>query len=124
MAELTYIPGKDAALEETIARAEAALLAAGIETEVVSWLNPVPDCWSVHLRAKDYPLLYTNGKGCSKPACYASALGEFLERLSSNFFFTDFYLEDIKKCSAFAFYPDEAWWQCGDDFSATSNIDS
>ena len=37
-------------------------------------------------------LWFTNGKGASKKAALASALGEYFERLSTNYFFADFYL--------------------------------
>ena len=49
-------------------------------------LNPVPNVWSVHIRDRDCPLCFTNGKGASKKAALASALGEYFERLSTNYF--------------------------------------
>ena len=47
--------------------------------------------WSVHVSDLDCPLLFTNGKGSSKLAALASALGEFFERLSCNYFWAHYY---------------------------------
>jgi ribosomal protein S12 methylthiotransferase accessory factor len=91
MSEHTFITGKDAALEDTIARIQGALAALGFEIEETRWLNPVPHCWSVHIRDTHCPILFTNGKGASKKAALASALGEFVERLASQYFFGDFH---------------------------------
>ena len=91
MSEHTFITGKDAALEDTIARVQGQLAALGFDIEETRWLNPVPHCWSVHIRDKHCPILFTNGKGASKKAALASALGEFVERLASQYFFGDFH---------------------------------
>lgn len=82
----TFIPGKDAALEDSIARFQNKLQDLGFNIEEASWLNPVPHVWSVHIRDRDCPLCFTNGKGASKKAALASALGEYFERLSTNYF--------------------------------------
>ncbi|MBD3817026.1 MAG: hypothetical protein IE913_11395, partial [Halothiobacillus sp.] len=50
MSEHTFITGKDAALEDTIARVQGQLTALGFDIEETRWLNPVPHCWSVHIR--------------------------------------------------------------------------
>ncbi len=113
MAPATHLPGKDACLEETINLAESLLKSMGLATEAVSWQNPAPDCWSVHLRSTASSHLYTNGKGTSKPAALASALGEFFERLSTNFFFADWFLDDQETAPPFFFYPDEKWFPPG-----------
>ena len=78
--------------------------------EAASWLHPVPGCWSVHLRSTRCPQIYTNGKGASRLASEASALGEFFERLSTNFFFMDLYLGARSADAPFVFYPDERWF--------------
>lgn len=91
MSEHTFITGKDAALEDTIVRVQGQLEALGFDIEETRWLNPVPHCWSVHIRDKNCPVLFTNGKGASKKAALASALGEFVERLASQYFFGDFH---------------------------------
>lgn len=75
----TFIPGKDAALEDSISRFQQKLSDLGFNIEEASWLNPVPHVWSVHIRDRDCPLCFTNGKGASKKAALASALGEYFE---------------------------------------------
>ncbi len=92
MKHATFIAGKDAALETSIAGMQQRLAQLGFHVEEYSWLNPVEGIWSVHLRDKDCPLLFTNGKGASKLACLASALGEFFERISTRYFWTHYYL--------------------------------
>lgn len=105
----TWIKGKDAALEESIERMTRQLEAIGIDIEEASWLNPVPHVHSVHIRDRDCPLMFTNGKGASRKACLASALGEYFERLSTNYFFADFYLGEERASSDFVHYPNERW---------------
>lgn len=106
----TFIPGKDAALEDSIARFYEKLHQLGFNIEEASWLNPVPNVWSVHIRDRDCPLCFTNGKGASKKAALASALGEYFERLSTNYFFADFWLGDHIAKRDFVHYPDEKWF--------------
>ncbi|MDX5626538.1 MULTISPECIES: 30S ribosomal protein S12 methylthiotransferase accessory factor YcaO [unclassified Brenneria] len=106
----TFIPGKDAALEDSIARFQQQLQNLGFNIEEASWLNPVPNVWSVHIRDRDCPLCFTNGKGASKKAALASALGEYFERLSTNYFFADFYLGKAVAQSDFVHYPNEKWF--------------
>jgi ribosomal protein S12 methylthiotransferase accessory factor len=103
----THIPGKDAALEDTIEKATALLHLHGFPVELVSWINPVPNCWSVHLRSTECPQIYTNGKGASNLASQASAMLEFFERLSTNLFFADYYLEGHTPAGGVVFYPEE-----------------
>lgn len=104
------ILGKDAPLEETIVRLKGLLLNWGFDVEEASWLNPVPNVWSVHIRDRYCPYLFTNGKGVTKEAALASALGEFFERLNCNYFFADFYLGDQVANSEFVHYPQEKWF--------------
>lgn len=109
MSEVTYIKGKDACLEDSIARMQGILQQAGFDIAEASWLNPVPSVFSVHIHDKKCPGLFTNGKGTSRKSTLASALGEFLERLSTNYFFSDYWLEpSFKACDAtWLYYPDE-----------------
>lgn len=109
MKHRTFIRGKDAALEDSISSMQQKLSAIGIEVEEASWLNPVPHVYSVHIRDKNCGLMFTNGKGASDKACLASALGEYFERLSCNYFFADFYLGKSISRSTFVHYPDEQW---------------
>ena len=111
----TFIPGKDAALEASIERFQTTLTRLGFNIEEASWLNPVPHVWSVHIRDRDCPLCFTNGKGASKKAALASALGEYFERLSTNYFFSDFYLGEQLAAAPFVHYPDERWFAIPDD---------
>lgn len=104
------IPGKDAPLETSIERLQSLLAARGFDLEEQSWLNPVADCWSVHLRDRDCPLLFTNGKGSSQLAARASALGEFIERVSCNHFWTHYYLGETLAKHSFVLSPEEKWF--------------
>ncbi|MCF8152046.1 MAG: YcaO-like family protein [Sulfuritalea sp.] len=111
----SFIPGKDASLESSIATMQAKLDALDFHVEERSWLNPVDGVWSVHVRDRDCALLFTNGKGASRLAALASALGEFFERLSCNYFWTHYYLGDQFSRRSFAHYPREQWFQPGED---------
>ena len=111
MASKTYIKGKDRDLESSIDTMLAKLDALGVEIEEASWLNPVPNVYSVHIRDKECGLMFTNGKGASRKACLASALGEYFERLSCNYFFADFYLGKEFADAEFVHYPDEQWFK-------------
>ncbi|MCE0556832.1 MULTISPECIES: 30S ribosomal protein S12 methylthiotransferase accessory factor YcaO [unclassified Motilimonas] len=119
---LTFITGKDAALEDSIETMQTKLKSIGFDIEEASWLNPVPNVWSVHIRDKDCPLCFTNGKGASKKAALASALGEFFERLSCNYFWADFYLGKKNSQSDFVHYPNEKWFSLTDDNSLPTGI--
>jgi ribosomal protein S12 methylthiotransferase accessory factor len=109
----SFIPGKDASLESSIATLQGKLDVLGFHVEERSWLNPVDGIWSVHVRDRDCPLLFTNGKGGTKLAALASALGEFFERLSCNYFWTHYYLGNQFATRSFAHYPHEQWFQPG-----------
>jgi ribosomal protein S12 methylthiotransferase accessory factor len=106
----TFIPGKDAALETSIDTLQAKLQAIGFNIEEASWLNPIANVWSVHIHDRDCPMLFTNGKGSSRKAALASALGEYFERLSTNYFWADFYLGKTIANSNFVHYPQEKWF--------------
>ena len=116
MSEVTYIKGKDACLEESITRMQTILEKAGFDIVEASWLNPVSSVFSVHIHDKRCPGLFTNGKGTSRKSTLASALGEYLERLSTNYFFSDYWLESAPKaCDAsWLYYPDEKQIQLAD----------
>jgi ribosomal protein S12 methylthiotransferase accessory factor len=118
----TFIPGKDAALEDSIARFQQKLQDLGFNIEAASWLNPVPHVWSVHIRDRDCPLCFTNGKGASKKAALASALGEYFERLSTNYFFADFWLGKSIANGDFVHYPNEKWFPLTEDDSLPEGI--
>lgn len=109
----TMIPGKDLPLENTITNMTAILTALGIKIEIASWRNLVPNVWSVHIRDTASPMCFTNGKGATKDSALCSALGEYIERISSNYFYNNHFLgEDIGK-NSFVHYPDEKWFKPG-----------
>ncbi|MFC0323287.1 30S ribosomal protein S12 methylthiotransferase accessory factor YcaO [Gallibacterium melopsittaci] len=114
MTEQTFILGKDAALEDSIATFQQKLKNLGFNIEEASWLNPVPNVWSVHIRDKECPQCFSNGKGASKKAALASALGEYFERLSTNYFFSDYYLGKAVAEGEFVHYPSEKWFPIED----------
>ena len=109
-----FIPGKDASLEHSITSMQAKLSARGFDIEECSWLNPVDSVWSVHVRNRECPLMFTNGKGATKLAAHASALGEFFERLSCNYFWNHYYLGEKNANAAFTHYPRERWFAAVD----------
>ena len=111
----TMIPGKDASLEETIKNMTALLENLGIRIEVASWRNIVPNVWSVHIRDADSPMCFTNGKGTSKESALCSALGEYLERISCNYFYNDHYLGQEIAEADFVHYPNEKWFEAEPD---------
>ena len=109
----TQVLGKDLPLEQTIANLSALIADLGMKIEIASWRNIVPNVWSLHVRDAQSPMCFTNGKGASKEAALASALGEFIERLNCNFFYNDqFWGEDIAN-AAFVHYPNERWFKPG-----------
>ena len=109
----TFIPGKDLPLEQTIANMSAMLAGLGMKIEIASWRNIVPNVWSLHIRDAHSPMCFTNGKGATKESALASALGEFIERLSWNHFYAGSYWgEDIAN-APFVHYPNERWFKPG-----------
>ncbi|MBU3578995.1 OsmC domain/YcaO domain-containing protein [Polynucleobacter sp. 73C-SIWE] len=109
----TYIAGKDLPLEQTIANMSGVLANLGIKIEIASWRNIIPNVWSLHIRDAHSPMCFTNGKGSTKESALASALGEYIERLSNNHFYAGTYWgEDIAN-RAFVHYPNERWFKPG-----------
>ena len=120
--EKTIIPGKDLPLEDTIAQMSTRLASLGIKIEIASWRNIVPNVWSLHIRDAHSPMCFTNGKGATKESALASALGEYIERLSNNHFYAGSYWgEDIANAD-FVHYPNERWFQPGPDDTVPSDI--
>nr|WP_315483344.1 OsmC domain/YcaO domain-containing protein [uncultured Undibacterium sp.] len=109
----TYILGKDLPLEQTIANMSSLLAGLGIKIEIASWRNIIPNVWSLHIRDAHSPMCFTNGKGATKESALASALGEYIERLSNNHFYAgSFWGEDIANAD-FVHYPNEKWFKPG-----------
>ncbi len=111
----SFIPGKDASLESTIHTMQQKLAVRGFVLDESSWLNPVESIWSVHVRDRECPMLFANGKGGTKLAARASALGEFFERLGTHYFWTHFYLGETRANRPFVHYPQERWFAPTDD---------
>ena len=85
--------GKNAPLETSLANMSNVLTKLDIQTTLSTALHPLKNCFSVNLSfdgAKSF--IYSNGKGINHEASLASAYGEFIERLQTNNFFSDFYL--------------------------------
>ncbi|MFZ9649110.1 MAG: OsmC domain/YcaO domain-containing protein [Fluviibacter sp.] len=109
----TYITGKDLPLEQTIANMSGLLAGLGIKIEIASWRNIIPNVWSLHIRDAHSPMCFTNGKGATKESALASALGEYIERLTNNHFYAGaFWGEEIAK-APFVHYPSERWFKPG-----------
>lgn len=102
---------KTAPLEESIAKMQKVLESVGSKTTISEQKHPLQNCYSVNLSSVEAPNhIYSNGKGILSEASIASALGEYIERLQTNNFFSDFYLPNRKH------YPDEAVFEFGGDF--------
>lgn len=110
-----FIAGKDASLEDSISRMQTKLETIGFHIVERSWLNPVDGIWSVHLADGDCPLLFSNGKGASELAARASALGEFLERLSCHYYWTHYHLGEAFASHRFTHFPQERWFPFDED---------
>jgi ribosomal protein S12 methylthiotransferase accessory factor len=109
----TYITGKDLPLEQTIANMSGLLASLGIKIEIASWRNIIPNVWSLHIRDAHSPMCFTNGKGATKESALASALGEYIERLSNNHFYAGSYWGEEIADAAFVHYPNERWFKPG-----------
>lgn len=120
--DATYIAGKDLPLEQTIANMSGLLANLGIKIEIASWRNLIPNVWSLHIRDAHSPMCFTNGKGATKESALASALGEYIERLSNNHFYAGAYWgEDIANAE-FVHYPNERWFKPGKKDSVPTEI--
>ena len=106
----SFIPGKDASLESTIATMQAKLAQRGFVLNESSWLHEIDSVWSVHVKDTECPMLFANGKGATELAARASALGEFFERLGTHYFWTHFHLGETRANRPFVHYPQERWF--------------
>ena len=109
----TFIAGKDLPLEQTIANMSGLLAGLGIKIEIASWRNIIPNVWSLHIRDAHSPMCFTNGKGATKESALASALGEYIERLSNNHFYAGVFWGEGIADAAFVHYPNERWFKPG-----------
>lgn len=111
----TKIPGKDLPLEETLTNMTQILADLGIKIEIASWRNIVSNVWSVHIRDTASPMCFTNGKGATKESALCSALGEYIERISCNYFYNDHFLGKKIANSDFVHYPNEKWFELDEE---------
>ena len=118
----TMILGKDCSLEETITNMSGLIESLGIKIEIAAWRNIVPHVWSVHIRDAESPMCYTNGKGATKDAALCSALGEYLERMSNNYFYNDYYLGEERADAEFVHYATEKWFKPGPNDSIPAGL--
>lgn len=109
----THILGKDLPLEQTIANMSGLLAELGIKIEIASWRNIIPNVWSLHIRDAHSPMCFTNGKGATKESALASALGEYIERISNNHFYAGSYWGEEIANAEFVHYPNERWFKPG-----------
>jgi len=109
----TFILGKDLPLEQTIANMSGVLADLGIKIEIASWRNLIPNVWSLHIRDAHSPTCFTNGKGATKEGALASALGEYIERLSNNHFYAGVFFGEDFAMGDFVHYPNERWFKAG-----------
>ncbi len=86
---------KDAPLKESIAKMQAVLADINCNTAFSQEKHPLKHCYSVNLASEAAPNhIYANGKGSESEASIASALGEFIERVQTNNFVSDFFLPE------------------------------
>ena len=106
---------KDAPLEDSIAKMQAILETFSYNVTFAKEKHPLPYCFSINLASQEAPFhIYSNGKGSLSASSRASALGEYIERLQTNNFFSDFHLPGR------AYYPDEAVFDFGGDFLSST----
>lgn len=118
----TFILGKDLPLEQTIANMSGVLADLGIKIEIASWRNLIPNVWSLHIRDAHSPMCFTNGKGATKESALASALGEYIERISNNHFYAGAYFGEDLANADFVHYPNERWFKPGPDDALPAEI--
>lgn len=102
---------KTASLEDSISSMQNALQSIDATYTLSHQKHPMEYCYSVNIASKEAPKhIYANGKGSCEKASLASALGEYIERLQTNMFFSDFYLPNMK------YFPDQKEIHFGDEY--------
>ena len=105
----TTIPGKDAALETTIATMRAKLARRGFRLTESPPTHEAGGIWSIRLQDDDCPLLTANGKGATELAARAGAYAAFAERLGTHDFWRHFHLGARRAGAPVVHYPGEKW---------------
>lgn len=111
---MTTLIGKDAPLEESIAKFKDIAKKLNLNIVESNWLNPLPDLWSCHIEEESCPNIFSNGKGATHDQALASAYGELFERLATHMSFSDYYLGDSNAKEPFVHYKDEIWTKVDD----------
>lgn len=102
---------KDAPLEVSLTKMKKIIDDLGYKIRLSKEKNPVKNSFSVNLSfegANNY--IFSNGKGSLSQSSLASAYGEFIERLQTNLYFNDYYLENRD------FFPDQKLFDKNSDF--------
>jgi ribosomal protein S12 methylthiotransferase accessory factor len=118
----TTIPGKDAALETTIATLRAALARRRFRLTESAPAHELHGTWSIQLKDDDCPLLSAHGKGTTELAARASAYGAFVKRLATHDFWTRYHLGAKRGDAPFVHYPSERWFTPAADGSWPSEL--
>ncbi|USX28457.1 30S ribosomal protein S12 methylthiotransferase accessory factor YcaO [Oxalobacteraceae bacterium OTU3CINTB1] len=118
----TTIPGKDSALETTIASLQATLARRRFRLTESTPIHEVHGIWSMQLKDDDCPLLVAHGKGATELAARASAYGAFVERLGTHDFWTRYHLGAARGEAALVHYPGERWFAPSADGSWPSGL--
>lgn len=122
MTKQTHLIDKDSTVEDSIDNFQKKLSDAGFTIVEQDFLNPIPNVWSVKIKDQDCPLLFTHGKGSSKKTALASALGKFVENISTHYFWSDCYLGDKISNNKFVHYPHEEWFKSTSDNSWPTGV--
>lgn len=107
---MSEIISKDAPLATTIELFTKELSELGLDLCFTQELNPGKNLYSSVLIDKNNPeVIHTNGKGTSKEAARASALGEMAERFLNQSLFDEFHLGDEIANAPIARFKNEIW---------------
>ncbi|WP_198306318.1 YcaO-like family protein [Arcobacter vandammei] len=105
------ILSKDAPLETSIKKLKDIIDNLGLKVKLSKEKNPVKNSFSINLSLEGANnFIFSNGKGSLLDSCLASAYGEFIERLQTNLYFNDFYLENRK------FFADQKEFNLNEEF--------
>ncbi|TQV61763.1 MAG: hypothetical protein FNT15_08905 [Sulfurovum sp.] len=88
---------KTSSVHESISKMQTVLKNIDVDVTFKQEYNPINNLFWANLICENVPnYIYSNGKGTTFEASKASALGEFIERLSTHNFFSEFYIPNQK----------------------------
>src|SRR5574344_2310416 len=106
---------KDAPIETSITKMKKIIDDFGYKIKLSKEKNPVKNSFSINLSFEGANnFIFSNGKGSLLDSCLASAYGEFIERLQTNLYFNDFYLDNRK------FFADQKEFNLNEEFLSTT----